>query len=1065
MQKGDKRSRPEGTAADSRPQPNTAAYQSAFEKTCELCATFAANEARYLSPGYQEAEVRKDFIDKFFIALGWDVNHDHQTNPYEQEVKVESPVSASGARRADYAFHLRPNFDDVRFFVEAKKPFGDIATAQNYFQANRYGWNKGTPLALLTDFEQFHVIDCRYRPDIDQALRRGVLKLHYRELSNPEKFAQLYWLFSREAVADGSLEKRARELPKPRGKAVQRGLFAGGYQTLDEAFLEQLDTYREALAKAFKKHHAELDGEALTEITQRVLDRIVFMRFLEDKGIEGQRFVEKFGDKGSAWEDFLAASRRLDGIYNGIIFKPHPVFDKKDFAVDDEAFADLCEDISHLNSPYDFNSIPIHILGSIYERFLGRVIVATDKRVRVDDKPEVRKAGGVFYTPKYIVTYIVENTVGKLIEGKSPAQIAGMRFADIACGSGSFLLGVFDVLLRHHATWFNDHPERAQKAGCIQKDDGSWHLSLGQRRQILVNNIYGVDIDHQACEVAQLSLYLKLLEDETTASARGYQLEFKETLLPNLSKNIVCGNSLIGRDILTEQLFASDEERKLNPMDFADAFPHIFRPKPGALAREASTGDSFELEPQFIPSTDAPYKITRKADSDIPKTPASAGFDAIVGNPPYVRMEEFKALKNYLRRSYAVYEERADFYGYFIEREHHLLREGGRFGMIVSNKFLRANYGRPLREFLKTNAQIDEVVDFAGLPVFKGATVRTIVLLTTKSGDAKRSPISYTPPPSAAAFERLDSGNIAVRELVHNLAYKVPPEALSDTTWSFPQRDTLDLINRLCSNSTKLAEYCGGIIGYGIKTGLEEAFVIDRATRDSILAVNPAAATLIKPYLTGRDIRRYEINFADHYLIYTHHGINPKEFPAVINYLRPFRDRLEKRATKQAWYQLQQPQFVYTPYFDVPKIVLPDIAISPRFALDDFGYYGATTMFFIPNADKCLLAVLNSRISHFFFSIKCAALEGKNDVYLRFKRQYLEIFPVPDFETYRRDLEKLAEQMMTATTQVASATTDKDRTYYENKCAALDGQIDRLVYELYGLTEDEIAIIETQTTR
>lgn len=1065
MQRGDKRSRPESTAADTQPQPNTVAYQSAFEKTCELCATFAANEARYLSPGYQEAEVRKDFIDKFFIALGWDVNHDHQTNPYEQEVKVESPVSASGARRADYAFHLRPNFDDVRFFVEAKKPFGDIATTQNYFQANRYGWNKGTPLALLTDFEQFHVIDCRYRPDIDQALRRGVLKLHYRELSHPEKFAQLYWLFSREAVADGSLEKRARELPKPRGKAVQRGLFAGGYQTLDEAFLEQLDTYREALAKAFKKHHAELDGEALTEITQRVLDRVVFMRFLEDKGIEGQRFVEKFGDKGSAWEDFLAASRRLDGIYNGIIFKPHPVFDKKDFAVDDEAFADLCEDISHLNSPYDFNSIPIHILGSIYERFLGRVIVATDKRVRVDDKPEVRKAGGVFYTPKYIVTYIVENTVGKLIEGKSPAQIAGMRFADIACGSGSFLLGVFDVLLRHHAKWFNDHPERAQKAGCVQKDDGSWHLSLAQRRQILVNNIYGVDIDHQACEVAQLSLYLKLLEDETTASARGYQLEFKETLLPNLSKNIVCGNSLIGRDILTEQLFASDEERKLNPMDFADAFPHIFRPKPGALAREASTGDSFELEPQFIPATDAPYKITRKPDSDTPRAPASVGFDAIVGNPPYVRMEEFKALKNYLRRFYAVYEERADFYGYFIEREHHLLREGGRFGMIVSNKFLRANYGRPLREFLKSTAQIDEVVDFAGLPVFKGATVRTIVLLTTKSGDARRTSISYTPPPPAAAFERLDSGNTTVRELVQSLAYDVSSDAIKAGSWSFPRQETQSLLQRLTEMTTPLGQYAKGQICRGIVSGLSEAFVINADTRAELIRKNAASADIIKPYLGGREVRRYVIESSGKFLLYTYHGVPISKYPAVAKHLEPFRDRLNQRATKQAWFELQQPQMNFAAWMDKPKLVFPDIATEPRFCLDESGAYGSNTTYFIARRDLPLLALLNSRLALFYFRTVCAGLESKGEVYLRFFGQYLETFPVPDLGPHSHDLEKLAEQMMTAKKQVAAAATDKDRTYYENKCAALDGQIDRLVYGLYGLTEDEIAIIEAQTNR
>jgi adenine-specific DNA-methyltransferase len=154
------------------------AFEQACEKVSKLAARFQANEVRYLSPNYQEAEVRKDFIDKFFIALGWDVNHDEQTNPYEQEVKVEPTVSAGGQRRADYAFLLVPNYHDVRFFVEAKKPHGDIATADNYFQTIRYGWNTETPLAVLTDFKQFHVLDCRYRPDIVTTLHRHVAKYH-----------------------------------------------------------------------------------------------------------------------------------------------------------------------------------------------------------------------------------------------------------------------------------------------------------------------------------------------------------------------------------------------------------------------------------------------------------------------------------------------------------------------------------------------------------------------------------------------------------------------------------------------------------------------------------------------------------------------------------------------------------------------------------------------------------------------------------------------------------------------------------------------------------------------
>ena len=270
-----------------------------------LVDDFEKDEPYYLSSAYNEAQARKDFIDKFLIALGWDVNHDQQTNPYEQEVKVERGVATGGSqRRADFAFCLAPNFRDVRFFVEAKKPFVDIGT-KDFFQLVRYGWNSQTPLAALTSFEKFHVVDCRYKPDIETALNRSLTKYYYADYTNREKFLEIYWLFSREAVASGSLEKRAKEFPKPSGRAVQRGLFAGGYQSIDESFLAELDEYRTALAHTFKNRNPKLDSETLTELAQRTLDRLVFLRFLEDKGIEAQHLVERFGEKGTVWEDFI----------------------------------------------------------------------------------------------------------------------------------------------------------------------------------------------------------------------------------------------------------------------------------------------------------------------------------------------------------------------------------------------------------------------------------------------------------------------------------------------------------------------------------------------------------------------------------------------------------------------------------------------------------------------------------------------------------------------------------------------------------------------------------------
>ncbi len=391
-------------------------FDAAFQEVQKLVSNFRENEEFYLSHSFSEADARKDFIDKFWIAVGWDVNHETQTNPYEQEVKVErAGVGSNRRQRADYAF-LAPNYRDVLFYVEAKKPSASLENKDYYFQTIRYGWNSHTPVAVLTDFEEFHVLDCRYKPDIDTALNRRIGRFRYTDYADHEKFREIYHIFSREAVTNGSLEKLIERLGKPPAKARQGSLFkTGAYQTVDQSFLQKLDEYREELARAFKASNHSLNSAELTEVTQRTLDRLVFMRFLEDKLIEPDPIIEQFGRGGSTWHDFIVTCQRLDNIYNGIIFKRHDLLDSPYFQLDERVFGQICESFSYTNSPYDFNAIPIHILGSIYERFLGKTIIANESQASIEEKTEVRKAGGVYYTPEYIVRYIVENTVGKLL--------------------------------------------------------------------------------------------------------------------------------------------------------------------------------------------------------------------------------------------------------------------------------------------------------------------------------------------------------------------------------------------------------------------------------------------------------------------------------------------------------------------------------------------------------------------------------------------------------------------------------------------------------------------------
>ena len=1014
-------------------------FQESHAQVCALIADFREREAFYLSVEYQEAEARQDFIDKFWIALGWDVRHDRQKNPYEQEVKVErgvSVVTGLAQKKADYAFFLGPEYRIPRFFCEAKKPSVKIREDRDaHFQTHRYGYSAKTKLSVLFDFEELVIVDCRRKPNVDFALTAAHRSYCYEDFEDEAKFGEIYWLFSREAVGDGKLDAYVAAMPKVKKTGKQAGAQRGSdSQTVDDSFLDDLERYRSELARMLKNRNAELDGDTLTELVQRILDRLVFLRFLEDKLIETEHSVHEFTKtaEGQGWARFLTVSRKLDARYNGVVFKEHPLLDGGTLTVDDGDFLAICKELSHERTPYDFNAIPVHILGSIYERFLGTVITTTDKRAKPELKPEVRKAGGVYYTPEYIVRYICEQTVGKLIEGKTPVQIEKMRFADIACGSGSFLLGIFDLLLRYHGRWYAAHTEAAGKENlapatknrkrkkefipAVVEREGLLCLTLEKKRQILLNNIYGVDLDTQAVEVAQLSLYLKLLEDETTASTRDDYLAFHEALLPPLGGNIKCGNSLVGTDILYGQFeFSAQEERKLRPMDFESAFPQVFGAKWSGTDRVKDDADGFHVDVGPEPQRETvDYSEGKAVKEEKPKAQVmSGGFDAIVGNPPYVPIEMMKDFeRDFYCQRYPELQRKFDSSVIFILRALQLINSQGRVGFISSLTWQTGENFSELRRAMFTKGGVVTVVNLP-FDVFPDAYVDTGIYILAGRPVPHFEIYSFPKKTKISALEniplvRVDSA------LVQAPDYRV-------------------ILNPAAQQIMLRSRKAKCFVLLGQITVSTQGLAANRFKRTT----NRVADT---DYSFGEQsqVLRYEFSHGE--VTWTCMG----EFASLKRFYEAEPKVLIRRVINR------QDRLVAT-QFSERMVFKKDI--NP-FVVSD------------PQTDvRYLLGILNSRLVSWLY-VGTSAIATKDD-FRQTTLAELRNLPIrvlditiPAQKAQHDRMVQLVEQMLKTKAQVSTAKTESERTYLEDKCAGLDRQIDQLTYELYDLTPEEVALVE-----
>ena len=1006
----------------------------ACARVTDLVRNFHRNEADYLQATYNETQARTDFITPLLEAFGWDVHNAAGQVLSLREVIEEATVEVGEERlskKPDYELRLARQ---RKLFVEAKKPSVQIDRDRApAFQTRRYGYSASLPISVLTNFHQLAIYDCKPTPtETDEAHVARLLLVRYDEIE--ARFDELWPLLSRRAVYSGDFDRRF---------AVD--VTRHGAEQFDDFFLRQVRSWRERLAADIHANTPGLSPAELTYAVQLFLSRIVFLRICEDREIERYETLRGLSAENT-FDALMGELRRADTFYDSGLFR---LLDdtRLGIRINDNVLHGIIAELYYPQSPYTFAVVETEVLGEIYEQFLGEIITVADGIVEIVSKPEVRESGGVVPTPRYIVDAIVERTLVPALEGKSPAELADFTAADICCGSGSFLLSVYESILDHHLSWYLDN-NRADHVGrtIYETAAGHWRLTFEEKRRILLQHVRGVDIDTNAVEVTRFSLLLKLIEHETAEDLRDYVTRHRIPALPDLNAAIRCGNSLIS---LAEWTVVRGNMQptlmqKVNP---------------------------------FTWQTEYPAEMDR------------GGFDVIVANPPYIRIQNMTV---YSPEEVAFYQspnspyttahqDNFDKYALFIERALTLLRPNGRLGVIVPHKFMTIQAGQTLRRLITANRLLEEVVHFGVKPVFGRSVANyTCILVLDRHG---RDAVHVEQVGLLEAWRYGEPG----------AATEVQAATLGEDAWQFANTEIRALFERIRTAFPDPLDRLTEIF-VGVQTSADPIYIFRAASEDIhtvTLSWNgrdwPIERGILRACLHDVTLFAYARPEQNAWMIFPYELvvgrtrtkaqlIQPAEmtrrFPGCLAYLTARRAELERRnvtggtVAERQFYQFGRSQSLTK--FDSPKIILPILSLEARYAYDDNNimvtgggngpYYMIRPRAGVAVTNYYLLAVLNHPLSEAFVRTNTSLFQGG---YYSHGKQFIKNLPIPvPPEPERIAIEELVVQMIDALTAITTARMPHEKTLHERQAADLRTQIESRITALFGLTAADMDLVQ-----